>query len=450
MTPAMATGAAMADAAVIGAGLLGLAVAPAAAGAGRRRHRLRGGTPSGRARRGVGAGRPDVGPALPRDPADRLAARWSCSGRSASTATCAGAPRGGASTAARAPGSCPFTTTRDLLRLPMLTRLDRTRIALAGLTAARRGGWESMEERSARAWLVRRSGRRAFDGFWQPMLEAKLGSEWPHASAAFVAASTHRAYLSRQVGPDRRPARRVPMPARPAGGVPVGLGREDRDRRAGALGRARGGQPRCPPRRRLGHVRPRGRDHGGAAGRGALPGPLRARAGAPPSSALHRRRLPVAAAAEPAVPLPPDVRRRPDVAVQHHRRDVTLRRRPPQRRVPPGLRRRPTTPCSTCPTTRSATASSTTCARSIRVCEPATSRPAGSPGSARSSPSRPSATRGRCRGRRRRSPACRLIGSANLPVRQLQRERRPRPASGAALMGGRRSPTRRGRRHHDS
>lgn len=96
-------------------------------------------------------------------------------------------------------GLRPFTTTRDLIGLPMLTRLDRTRIAVAGLTAARRGGWESMEERSARAWLVRRSGRRAFDGFWRPLLEAKLGTEWPHASAAFVAASMRRAYVSRQV-----------------------------------------------------------------------------------------------------------------------------------------------------------------------------------------------------------------------------------------------------------
>jgi protoporphyrinogen oxidase len=96
-------------------------------------------------------------------------------------------------------GLHPFTTTRDLLRLPMLTQFDRARIAMTGLTAARRGGWESMEERSARAWLVRRSGRRAFEGFWRPMLESKLGADWPYASAAFVASSMRRAYVARRV-----------------------------------------------------------------------------------------------------------------------------------------------------------------------------------------------------------------------------------------------------------
>jgi protoporphyrinogen oxidase len=96
-------------------------------------------------------------------------------------------------------GLRPLTTTRDLLRLPILTRLDRARIAMAGISAAHRGSWESMEDRSARAWLVRRSGRRAFEGFWRPLLESKLGADWPHASAAFVAASARRAYLSRRV-----------------------------------------------------------------------------------------------------------------------------------------------------------------------------------------------------------------------------------------------------------
>ena len=159
-------------------------------------------------------------------------------------------------------------------------------------------------------------------------------SEWPHASAAFVAASTHRAYLSRQVGAARRSARRVPLPPRPAGGVPVGLGCQDRT--GAPVARS------CPV---AGGLDLRLDDASATFDRvvvttaaplpRSLPGALRPRAGAPQSRALHRRRLPVAAAAVTAVPVPPDVRRRPDVAVQHRSSRRRPSRRPPQRGVPP-------------------------------------------------------------------------------------------------------------------
>ena len=96
-------------------------------------------------------------------------------------------------------GLRPLSTARDLVRLPMLGALDKVRLATS-LAGARRATSEALEGRSARSWLLSRDGRRTFERFWRPLLEARLGGEWRYASASFVAASMGRVHAMRRAG----------------------------------------------------------------------------------------------------------------------------------------------------------------------------------------------------------------------------------------------------------
>jgi protoporphyrinogen oxidase len=101
-------------------------------------------------------------------------------------------------------GVWPLTGARDLLRLPTLRRIDKARLA-ATFLAGMRPTDERMDAQSVREWLTRWSGRRTFERFWLPLLRAKLGEEWRHASASVIAATMHRLYRTQRMTPS--PAR---------------------------------------------------------------------------------------------------------------------------------------------------------------------------------------------------------------------------------------------------
>jgi protoporphyrinogen oxidase len=97
-------------------------------------------------------------------------------------------------------GVWPLTGARDLLRLPTLRPIDKARLA-ATFLAGMRPTDERMDAQSVREWLTRWSGRRAFERFWLPLLRAKLGEEWRHASASVIAATMHRLYRTQRMTP---------------------------------------------------------------------------------------------------------------------------------------------------------------------------------------------------------------------------------------------------------
>src|SRR5690606_26331126 len=76
----------------------------------------------------------------------------------------------------------PLNTPLDLLRFDVLPWRDRFRIGLTGL-------WGSMcssrglDDVTCEAWLTGLSGRRAFDAFWKPMLQAKFGDRYSEVPA---------------------------------------------------------------------------------------------------------------------------------------------------------------------------------------------------------------------------------------------------------------------------
>lgn len=94
----------------------------------------------------------------------------------------------------------PVSTVKDYVLLPVLGPLAKARIAITMLRAASIRSADDLERISARRWLLRSSGRRAFDRFWAPLLRAKLGDRYEEASAAFIWAIMQRLYAARRAG----------------------------------------------------------------------------------------------------------------------------------------------------------------------------------------------------------------------------------------------------------
>jgi protoporphyrinogen oxidase len=97
----------------------------------------------------------------------------------------------------------PVTTTMELLRYPPLRLWDKFRLALTVLVASRIKEAAVLENVPIQDWLTKWSGRRAYDIFWKPLLNAKLGPAHETASAAFIWAIAHRLYAARRSGRKR-------------------------------------------------------------------------------------------------------------------------------------------------------------------------------------------------------------------------------------------------------
>ena len=94
----------------------------------------------------------------------------------------------------------PLSSSLDYLRLPALTLLDKLRLAATILYASRVSDWQRLEQVTVVDWLTRLSGRRVFERLWKPLLQAKLGENYRHASAVFIWAVISRLYAARRTG----------------------------------------------------------------------------------------------------------------------------------------------------------------------------------------------------------------------------------------------------------
>jgi protoporphyrinogen oxidase len=90
-----------------------------------------------------------------------------------------------------------MTTTRDLMRFPLLGMVDKARLALCALYAAHLASPEKLAHVTARSWLTKWAGRRAFEVFWEPLLQAKFGTLYEQVSAAYLWATLTRLYKAR-------------------------------------------------------------------------------------------------------------------------------------------------------------------------------------------------------------------------------------------------------------
>jgi len=95
------------------------------------------------------------------------------------------------------------SSTAEYLRLPVLGPMAKARIGLTMLAASRRRDWGPLEEMTAEQWLIRWSGTQAYQSFWRPLLRSKLGDLAEQASAAFIWAVLRRLYSARRSGAKR-------------------------------------------------------------------------------------------------------------------------------------------------------------------------------------------------------------------------------------------------------
>ncbi|MCB1477422.1 MAG: FAD-dependent oxidoreductase [Rhodobiaceae bacterium] len=88
----------------------------------------------------------------------------------------------------------------DFLRLPMLSLVDKVRLAATILYASRIENGSRLADTDLEEWLVKLSGRRVFDTIWRPLLRTKLGDTYKQASAKFIQSVIRRFYSARSQG----------------------------------------------------------------------------------------------------------------------------------------------------------------------------------------------------------------------------------------------------------
>jgi protoporphyrinogen oxidase len=88
----------------------------------------------------------------------------------------------------------------EFLKFPPLGLIDKLRLGWTIFKASRIKDWKALEQIPVTDWLCRLSGRRTFKKIWLPLLKAKLGEAYKETSAAFIWATIARMYAARRTG----------------------------------------------------------------------------------------------------------------------------------------------------------------------------------------------------------------------------------------------------------
>jgi protoporphyrinogen oxidase len=104
----------------------------------------------------------------------------------------------------------PMNDLGDFLRFPPLGPIDKLRLGTTILRAARIRDGLPLEQIPVERWLTRLSGSNTFERIWEPLLRAKLGEQYPKASAAFIWAIIGRLYAAHSGGLGRQQFGYVP------------------------------------------------------------------------------------------------------------------------------------------------------------------------------------------------------------------------------------------------
>jgi protoporphyrinogen oxidase len=85
-----------------------------------------------------------------------------------------------------------------LLRLPGISPLMKLRYGLFGFVCTRRKSWPSLENQSAREWIIRWCGQRCYDLLWRPLFDLKFYQYANDISAAWMWTRMRRLWRSRR------------------------------------------------------------------------------------------------------------------------------------------------------------------------------------------------------------------------------------------------------------
>lgn len=91
-----------------------------------------------------------------------------------------------------------FGTPFSLLGFSPLSLSSRARFGIAALTSKRMDDWRSLDNVTAKRWLIDTQGRQCFDVVWEPLLEFKFGDRADEVSAAWMWARINRVANSRE------------------------------------------------------------------------------------------------------------------------------------------------------------------------------------------------------------------------------------------------------------
>lgn len=80
----------------------------------------------------------------------------------------------------------PMNGMLDFFRFPPLGWIDRFRLGLTILAAQRVRDWRELETESVESWLMRWSGRNAYQNIWRPMLKAKFDGAFDTVPATWI------------------------------------------------------------------------------------------------------------------------------------------------------------------------------------------------------------------------------------------------------------------------
>jgi protoporphyrinogen oxidase len=88
----------------------------------------------------------------------------------------------------------------EFLRFPLLDPIPKLRLGATLLYGSRIRNGQKLEDTLVADWLIRWSGRQAFERFWLPLLRSKLGESYHETSAAFIWATIARLHAARRSG----------------------------------------------------------------------------------------------------------------------------------------------------------------------------------------------------------------------------------------------------------
>lgn len=92
----------------------------------------------------------------------------------------------------------PWGDPISLLRLPSLSTIDKLRYGLFAFICSRRNAWPSIENESAKSWIVRWCGTSIYERFWKPLFELKFYEYADNISAAWIWTRIRRIARSRK------------------------------------------------------------------------------------------------------------------------------------------------------------------------------------------------------------------------------------------------------------
>ena len=85
----------------------------------------------------------------------------------------------------------------EFLKFPLLSLVDKLRLALTMIYSSRINDWQSLEGVTVEDWLRKVSGNRTYEKMWRPLLLAKLGENYQRVSAVFIWSYIKRLFSAR-------------------------------------------------------------------------------------------------------------------------------------------------------------------------------------------------------------------------------------------------------------